>query len=157
MKRRVLQWVWLLGIKKLSGDEVTGRETGKIERGSVSMVHRKGVTVATRTGSPASHAASSYFLPSPLFFYPSVLILLSLWLSLSSFVSLSCHLSGNLSLLHFSPHFAFSFLLTHTCSFFSLAIFSIILMSTLFEIYCAGVLTPRCLDPSCCLSVRACV
>lgn len=133
---------------------MTGRETGKIERGSVSMVHRKGVTVATRTGSPASHAASSYFLPSPLFFYPSVLILLSLWLSLSSFVSLSCHLSGNLSLLHFSPHFAFSFLLTHTRSFFSLAIFfSIILMSTLFEIYCAGVLTPRRLDSSCCLCV----
>lgn len=58
---------------------------GKIERGSVSMVRSTGVTVATGTGSPASHAVSSYFVPLLLFFYPIVLIPLLLSLSLTSF------------------------------------------------------------------------
>lgn len=93
MKGRVLQWVRLVGIKKLSGDAATGGKTGKKERGSVSMVHRTGVTVATGTGLPASHAASSSFLPFLFFFYPSVLIPLPLSLSLCPSLYLSCHLS----------------------------------------------------------------
>lgn len=103
MKRRVLQWVRLPGIEKLSGDAATRGETGKKERGSVSMVHRTGVTVATGTGSPASHAASSYFLPFPFSFIP-VYWSLHLSLSLCPALYLPCHFSGNLSLQQFFHH-----------------------------------------------------
>lgn len=125
---------------------------GKTERCSVSMVCLKGVTVATRKQLARQTCCVILFAAFPPFFYPSVLILPSLPLCPASYLSLSRDL-----FLHFSPHFAFSCLLSlsHTPALSNLSpFFRHPHGYTLFEINFVGVLTtpPPLASHSVCVS-----